>query len=212
MAKNTAMPWNVMRVRGGQELNVHEMLTRDPVLKVEGVEVFTPYEMKRQRLNRIMRKKRNTPRPYASPLIKGWVILRTHTPAAFARTLQLIEHKPMLHGYLIRHETPVQITNREITTWKAPDGMRQSDNRLMSYDPKRDSRKNLSKIYGQTAHHLPKLSEGEVVRMLSGPLTGIDMTVMKSTDADDLTALLSVTLFSGETRLEAPLTDIRKVG
>lgn len=205
-------PWNVMRVRGGQELNAHEMMERDPVLKVEGVEVFTPFEMKRQRLTRKLRKARETPRPFASPLIKSWMILRTSTPAGFARTLQLIEHKAILHGYLVRGEAPVTIPASTIALWTAPHGMRRTDNALMSYDPKRDARKNLSKIYAQTAHSLPRLTEGEVVQLLSGPLCGIDMTVMQSTGDDDTSAILSALLFSGETRVEAPLSDIRKAG
>lgn len=224
MAK-TEQGWNVLRIKTGQELNVHEMLVSDPVLKVQGVEVFTPFEMKRQRMTRTKRKSRQTPRSYASALLAGWCILRLQTPAGLARVLQLIEDKPALHGLLVRDGVPIYIpdtladrTDKDgkiierrhgISDWKANIGMRHENNLLYSYDPKKDARKNLKRVYSQRAHHLPELTKGEVVRLLSGPMQGIDLTVLQDTGDGD-TAFLSAMLFGGERRMEVAREDIRK--
>lgn len=207
----------VMRVRSGTELNTHELLCEDLVLKREGVDVFTPFQMKRQRMTGKRRATRDTPRPFADPLIKGWLIFRTETYAGLARVRQLIDDKPYLYGMLVRSRlmgsevvvTPYMLPNDLIANWTAPDGMRDNKNKLQSYDPKRDARKNLSRIYAQRATSLPQLTEGEVVRMMEGSFTGIDMTV-ESVRGD--MADLSMMIFGCPRTITADRLDLRKAG
>ena len=197
----------ILKVRSGRELVVHDLICADPVLRREGAGAYTPFQTKHQRLTAKRRATRQRPRPYAEPVMGGWMFVTLPTTAALARLLQLIEARAYLYGLLTRTDAhtgepvPLMVRSADMADMRKANGR--------SYDPKRDSRKNLQRIYAQSTVDIPELSAGEVVRMVQGAWAGMDFVV---TEVAPELAKLKVVVFGAEREVTARREDLRKVG
>lgn len=174
--------YHTLKVRTGRELAAHDLFMTDAVLKREGVECVTPFELKHQRLTAAKRAKRERPRAYAEPIMGGWFFIYIPSQAAMGRVIQLIRDKSWLTGMAVRTSTHQTVNGTPVARpapVSVPITVREVElsHFTRRYDHTRDSRKNHQRIYAQARPDLPELKPDYIVKLLHGSWSGLDFTV-----------------------------------
>ena len=201
--------WYIITVRTGRELVLHEIFNK------AGFEVYTPFETRFQTQRaRQARAERRSPTPYAFPLYGGYLFIGSDQSKSDAL---------MGIGYLIRRRSDafnimtyqgeaVSLTGEEMRLWRrqlrAEIGGRKRVV-LRGYDPKRDARKNKSRLYGQEEISLPKFELGEKVEFMSGGFQGLGAEITQS-GGSVVTVLTQ--LFGHRREIKVDVKELRRVG
>lgn len=168
-----AKAWYIVNVRSGRELFLHEMFAK------AGFEVYTPFETRFQApRSRKARTERQTPRPYAHPLYGGYLFVGSDMALedSLMGMSYIIERRDDAYSFMVDRGAAVSITGRDMDNWRQ--GLREEIGGrkrvvLRGYDPRKDARKNQSRLYGQDIITLPKFTAGERVEFMSGGFQGL---------------------------------------
>ena len=204
-----SLTWYILKVRTGRELILHELFLR------AGFEVYTPFETKfqapRSLKARVMRK---TATPYASPLYEGYLVLGSDSPADVALTGigHVMDRRDDVLDFVWHKGERYSFSQSNMDKWKqhVRDGLSSRKNIVLrGYDPRRDARKNQSRLYGQDSITIPTFTKGERVEFMNGGFQSLSAEV---TAVDDDFIQVMTTIFGTKREMKVDPYDLRKVG
>ena len=193
--------WHVLSCRSNRTLHAHEQVDK----YVHSV--FTPFEVKFRGLTRLDRKNGVKRRPEAKPCFGGYLFFSLTEESDLSGLLHLINHRSYLHRIYMSKSSVGQMYHlpKDFMDWMADWGR--------GYDRKKDSRKNLQRIYGEKAlpdrPPAPIFEIGESVEFLSGGMQGIKAT-MKGGKGE--IAEIETMIFGSVRTIKASVFDLKKAG
>ena len=194
MIKPVSSIYHIVKLRTGRELVGHELFEK------VGLNCYTPFIERYQKAKTKDRKTRAPRKPYADPLIGGWLFVGFDSYDHHHKLDKLIREKDWLYSILSRGDEPIQIMGQDIVIWqKRLTELKQSGAKYkkldpLGYDSKKHARKNKQRIYGK-AEEVPIFTSGEKAKFLEGPFEGITFCISR---ADDESVDLIAKMFNGE--------------
>lgn len=164
--------WHILKVSPSKTLQIHAELMR------HGFDVWTPFETRHQALTAADKRKRIRRKAFAHPIFGeyGFMFVKLTMAEQSLRLHTLIEAHRFIHGVVLSPAQPDIAPTWYEHPQSLMDGMVERHGR--SYDPKRDARMNNTKLYGQKPIVIPEFKQHEIVRFISGPMQGIEFTVL----------------------------------
>ena len=174
------MNWYIINVRSGRELFLHELFDSN------GYEIYTPFETKFQRpVSRKARTERKPPVAYAEPLFKGYLFVggSMGVGQALAGIGYIIDRREDAYSFMIDRGEAFVMSDDMMQKWQnlltqAHSG--KSRYVIRGYDPRRDGKKNQSRLYGQEAITIPTFTKGEKVKFMSGGFQSLGAEISAS--------------------------------
>jgi len=178
-----SLQYYIVNVRAGRELFLHELFEKN------GYTVYTPFEQKFQHArSRKARAARAPARAYAEALFSTYLFVGSDkdTGRALLGIEYVINRRADAYSFMVSNSgDPLILTSTYMSAFKSrldKDNEKKSNIFIRGYDPKRDSRKNQTRLYGQESVIIPVFDEGDAIKFMSGSWQGITAKISESKD------------------------------